>query len=323
MPASELIDPAWLQAQLDDPLLRVLECTTHLHPQPVGPSRIVSGLPEFLRDHIPGAQYVNMATDMSDPNGSFPYKLLSEAQAEPRLAALGIGSEHHVVLYARGGMMSATRVWFVLHALGHRRISLLDGGYERWVREGRPMETGPARKGSPRGDACPSPDPQPDAGHPVDSSRAANPESRSGPSPRFRAQLQAHRVADLDRVRAALGDPSVRLVNALSREQFLGIGGAHYGRPGSIPGSVSVPARELFSPETGRLLDVAALETRFAQAGLMDAPQAIVYCGGGVAATVVAFALELLGHPGWSVYDNSLLEWSTTPGLPMAPGRDG
>ncbi len=294
MPASRLIDPAQLRARLNDPSLRVLECTTHLRPQPVGPSRIVSGLPEFLQGHIPGAQYVNMATDMSDPDGPFPYTLLSPARAEARMAALDIGDEHHVVLYARGGMMAATRVWFVLHALGHQRISLLDGGYEGWLHEGGPVETGPAQTRS----------------------------TGAGARSRFSAQLQAHRVAGLQRVRAALDDPSVRLVNALSREQFLGTGGAHYGRPGSIPGSVSVPARELFSPGTGRLLDRAALEARCAQAGLMEAREAIVYCGGGVAATVVAFALELLGHPGWSVYDNSLLEWSTLPDTPMAPGRD-
>jgi thiosulfate/3-mercaptopyruvate sulfurtransferase len=311
-----LVDPAWLQARLDDPAVRVLECTTHLHPQPVGPSRIVSGLPEFLRDRIPGARYVNMATDMSDPGGRYPYTLLSEAQAEARLAALGIGDAHHVVLYARGGMMSAARVWFVLHALGHERVSLLDGGYERWVAEARPVERGPVAapdKGDRTADAGPF------------APGAAPPGAGPGtvpPGSRFTARLQAHRVADLEAVRAALDDPAVRLVNALSREQFLGTGGAHYGRPGSIPGSVNVPARELVSPQTGRFLDRAELEARFARAGVLDAPRAIVYCGGGVAATVVAFALETLGHPGWSVYDNSLLEWSTIAEMPMVPGRD-
>lgn len=312
-----LVDPAWLHARLEDPSVRVLECTTHLQPQPVGPSRIVSGLPEFLRERIPGAQYVNMATDMSDPGGRYPYTLLSEAQAEAKLAALGIGDAHHVVLYARGGMMSAARVWFVLHALGHARVSLLDGGYERWVAEGRPVERGPATAPDARVRAT-------GAGPIAEGAAAAVASARTPtPAPRFTARLQGHRLADLETVRAALDDPGVRLVDALSREQFLGTGGAHYGRPGSIPGSVSVPARELVSAQTGRFLERAELEARFARAGVLEARRAIVYCGGGVAATVVAFALELLGHEGWSVYDNSLLEWSTIPEMPMAPGRDG
>lgn len=299
-----LVDPAWLEARLHDPSLRVIECTTHLHPQPVGPSRIVSGLPEFERERIPGARYVNMATDMSDPQGRYPYTLLSEAQAEARLAGLDVSDDHEVVLYSRGGMMSSTRVWYVLHALGHRRVSILDGGYERWRAEGREVSEAP-----------------------VDSAAGRGAEGAEAPGPsdgaRFRARRDARRVADLEAVRAALDDPAAVLVNALSREQFLGTGGAHYGRPGSIPGSVSVPARELISPETGRLLDRAALEARFAEAGVLDAERAIVYCGGGVAATVVAFALEMLEHPGWSVYDNSLLEWSTIPEMPMVRSGEG
>jgi len=299
-----LVEPAWLQARLQDPSVRVIECTTHLHPQPVGPSRIVSGLPEFERERIPGARYVNMATDMSDPQGRYPYTLLSEAQAEERLAGLDVGNEHEVVLYSRGGMMSSTRVWYVLHALGHRRVSILDGGYERWRAEGREVTEGP-----------------------VDSAAGREAEGAEAPGAsdgaRFRARRDARRVADLEAVRAALDDPATVLVNALSREQFLGTGGAHYGRPGSIPGSLSVPARELISPETGRLLDRAALEARFAEAGVLDAERAIVYCGGGVAATVVAFALEMLEHPGWSVYDNSLLEWSTIPEMPMVRAGEG
>jgi len=299
-----LVDPAWLQARLQDPSIRVIECTTHLHPQPVGPSRIVSGLPEFERERIPGARYVNMATDMSDPQGRYPYTLLSEAQAEARLGGLDVGDEHHVVLYSRGGVMSSTRVWYVLRALGHRRVSILDGGYERWRAEGRPVSTGPSDGTGTRAAVA-------DAG------------GDARPAAPFRARLDARRVADLDAVRAALDNPATVLVNALSREQFLGTGGAHYGRPGSIPGSVSVPARELISPETGRFLDRGTLEARFAEAGVLDAERAIVYCGGGVAATVVAFALEMLEHPGWSVYDNSLLEWSTIPQMPMVRGGEG
>ena len=306
-----LVDPAWLEARLRDPSVRVIECTTHLHPQPVGPSRIVSGLPEFERERIPGARYVNMATDMSDPQGRYPYTLLSEAQAEARLAGLDVGDEHEVVLYSRGGMMSSTRVWYVLHALGHRRVSILDGGYERWRAEGREVSEGRPDMADDTADDT------------ADDAAADGQASAARAGARFRARLDARRVADLEAVRAALDDPGTVLVNALSREQFLGTGGAHYGRPGSIPGSVSVPARELISAETGRFLDRDALERRFAEAGVLDAQRAIVYCGGGVAATVVAFALERLGHPGWSVYDNSLLEWSTIPEMPMVRGGEG
>lgn len=279
-----LVSAEWLRAHLGAPGMRILECTTHLHPQPVGPSRIVSGLPEFERAHIPGARYVNMATDMSDPDGRYPYTLPRPAVLQARMDALGIGSDDHVVLYARAGVMSATRVWFVLHALGHRQVSILDGGFERWIAEGGPVQSGPAPSGASEG---------------------------------YLSSPDARRLADLEQVRAAIDDPDARLVNALSREQHRGIGGAHYGRPGCIPGSVNIPARALVSAESGCFLPRAQLEQVFDEAGVLSASRAIVYCGGGVAASVNAFVLASLGHPGWAVYDNSLLEWSTLPELPM------
>lgn len=288
-----LVDPAWLEARLDDPSVRILECTTHLEPQPVGPSKVISGRPEFEREHIPGARYVSMFSDLSDPRGRYPYTMPGTAQVEAKLTGLGVGNDDHVVLYARGGVMSATRVWYVLHVMGHQRLSLLDGGFERWQAEGRPVETGAggALAGPAGGDRAP-----------------------------YRARPVGGRIADLDTVRASLGSPDTRLVNSLSREQFTGSGGAHYGRPGRIPASVSVPARELVSEETGRFLPEAALRERFDAVGALDAPKVITYCGGGIAATVDAFVLEMLGHPDWAVYDNSLLEWSTIPELPMEVG---
>ena len=282
-PAPLLVDPQWLHERLDDPSIRILDCTTYMFPQPVGPSRIESGRPDFERGHIPGAQYVNMATDMSDPSGPFPYTLPSEAGIEALLSALGIGNDHHVVLYGRGHPMPVTRVWYVLRAHGHAAVSVLDGGFERWQREGRPLSQTP----------------------------------RSYRRTLYRSRLDRSRVANADTVHAALDDPGTRIVNALSREQHKGTGGAHYGRPGRIPGSINVPARELVDPETGCFRPIDELRARCAAAGALDTARTIVYCGGGIAATTTAFAMALAGHDGWCVYDNSLLEWSADPARPM------
>jgi len=133
----------------------------------------------------------------------------------------------------------------------------------------------------------------------------------------YTVQRRAERLADAHEVLAGLADPAVCRINALSREQFAGTGGTHYGRPGRIPGSVSAPAREVFDPATGCFLSDDQLRAQLAAAGALDAPRAITYCGGGIAASVTAFVLEMLGHPDWALYDNSLLEWSTRAELPM------
>ncbi len=286
-----LVSPAWLQAHLDDPSLRIIDCSAQLIVQPVGASRVESGLAHYLQSHVPGASYLNMAVDLSDPQGRYPYTFAPDTQIEALLSRLGIAPQHHIVLYGHGYLGSVTRAWYVLHAAGHAQISLLDGGFERWLHEDRPVSNRP-------------PDPL----------RTA-----------YLVQRRTGLVSDAHDVLAALDDPQTQLINALSRAQFLGTGGTHYGRPGSIPGSVSVPARDMLDLQSNRFLPDAQLRDQLAQAGVWQRPRAITYCGGGIAASMTAFVLQMLGHRQWSLYDNSLLEWSSRPELPIQrdSGADG
>ena len=280
-----LVAPDWLYHHLDDPAVRVLDCTTWMTPQPVGPSAIASGRPDWQRAHIPGAQHVCMVDDLSDPAGAFPYTLPGDAQIAALLSRLGIGNGHHVVLYAAGQPMVVARAWWVLTTLGHPRVSILDGGLSRWLREGRPV-TAAAVSQAPA---------------------------------TFQPCRQAALVADAQRVAQAVAGSGERLLNALSPEQFAGTGGAHYGRPGRIPGSLNLPARDLVDPLTMDWQPRPVIAARLAAAGLGDpAEPVITYCGGGIAASVVFFALRLLGHHHVALYDNSLLEWSADPARPMA-----
>jgi thiosulfate/3-mercaptopyruvate sulfurtransferase len=174
----------------------------------------------------------------------------------------------------------------VLTVLGHPRVSILDGGLPRWRREGRPLTD-------------------------VVTTRAP-----AAFQPRFDAGM----VADAERVARAVAGSGERLVNALSPEQFAGTGGAHYGRPGRIPGSVNVPARDLVDAGSMEWQPPQVIEARLAAAGLGDPSEPVItYCGGGIAASVTFFALRLLGRDAVALYDNSLLEWSTDPARPMVP----
>ncbi len=289
-----LVSAAWLQTRLQQPdavqpgqaRLRILDCSTYMTPQPVGPSRISSGHADYLAGHIPGALHVDMVQDLSDPQGAYPYTLLSVAAFEALMQRLGIHPGDHVVVYGRSAMVTLTRAWFVLHAMGHARVSLLDGGFAAWQALGGPISQ-----------AVPQPAPS-----------------------AYQAQPLPGRVASLAQVRAALGQPRVCLANALSRAQFEGSGGAHYGRPGRLPGSVSLPAAALLEPDSGLFRPLDALRADYAAAGALQADQVIAYCGGGIAATATAFTLQRLGQTRWSVYDNSLLEWSTRDDTPMVQG---
>ena len=281
-----LVQPSWLEQHLDDPAVRILDCTTYMIPQPVGPSKIVSGKPDYLQGHIPGAQHVDMVTDLSDPAGRYPYTLPPPQQIERLLSRLGISNEQRIIIYGRSSVMTLTRTWYVLHTMGHQNIALLDGSFARWQAEGRPVTS----------------------------------DLLSFEASSYRATPDLRHLADLAEVRAAINDAETILVNALSPEQFTGSGGAHYGRPGRIPGSVSIPARNLADPETMLFESPERLRQYFEQAGVFAKQRVIHYCGGGIAATTTAFALEMLGSRDWAVYDNSLLEWADRSDTPMQTG---
>jgi thiosulfate/3-mercaptopyruvate sulfurtransferase len=182
--------------------------------------------------------------------------------------------------------MWATRVWWMLRALGFDHATVLDGGYESWVAEGRPTSRAPAR-------------------HP-----------RATFVPRLRPGL----LVDKDTVRAALDDPSILLVNTLSRQDFEGREPSRYGRPGRIPGSVSLPWAELTEPETGAFIPLEAAKARLEGLGVEHGRRIVCYCGGGISATMALFLLHRLGYDGLALYDASMAEWASDPELPIERG---
>jgi thiosulfate/3-mercaptopyruvate sulfurtransferase len=281
-----LVEPAWLEARLDDPALRVIDCTVWMTPQPVGASLVTSGRAQWQAGHIPGAAYLHMTEDLSAPREGLPYNLPSAGHMTALLSRIGVNRDTTVVLYGGGYPSAVTRAWWVLRASGVRDVRILDGGWQRWVAEGFPTTTEVPE--FPAGDFVASPIPG--------------------------------LVADRDAVKAALDDPGVLLVNALSPQQFRGTGGAHYGRPGRIPGSANVPSQDLIDPETRRYRPIDELARMFAKAGAFDHRRVIAYCGGGIAASATVFVLEMLGHPAVELYDLSLLEWSKDADLPMVSG---
>lgn len=281
-----LVDPAWLETHLDDPKVRIIDCTVKLIPQPVGPSRIESGRARWEAGHIPGAAYLHMTEDLSAPRDGLPYNLPSVGHMTALLSRIGVDSDTIIVLYGTIQTTAITRAWWVLRASGVKDVRILDGGWHRWTAECRPTTT----------------------------------DVSTFPPGNFVASQTPALIADRDTVRAAIDDSGTLLVNALSPDQFHGTGGAHYGRPGRIPGSVNLPTLALIDPQTQRYRPRTELEGMFAAKGAFERERVIAYCGGGIAASTTVFVLEMLGHPDASLYDGSLLEWSNHPELPMETG---
>ena len=280
-----LVSTHWLAQQLDNPAVRIVDCTTHLPPLPdLSLYNVVSGRADFQKAHIPGAAFVDIDPDLSMPHPRLHFMLCSPAQFADAMGELGIGDETHVVAYSTANHWWATRLWWMLRVFGHDRASVLDGGFQKWQKEARPVEMGPG---------------------------PSRPGARF--TPRFRPEL----VATKEDVQAAIGRQDSCTVNALRREQHAGTGGVYYGRRGHIAGSINIPAVEHIQ---GDNTFKSADELRAMLAPALTRPEVITYCGGGIAATSVALALAMLGYDRVKVYDNSLTEWAADPSLPMETG---
>jgi thiosulfate/3-mercaptopyruvate sulfurtransferase len=285
MNPQHLAETAWLQDHLDDPDLRVLDCTVFLRPVEGG-VRPESGRAQWEQAHIPGAGFADLIGDLSDKDTHLPIMMPPAAQFADAMERYGVGDDSRVVLYDAATNVWAARVWWMLRAFGFERAAVLNGGWKKWTLEKRPTSSG------------------------VEPSR---------PRARFTARPQAALIADWKEVRAALDDPGVRLVNALSADEHSGKV-TRVARPGHIPGSVNVPAGSLVDPATNAYRDPAELRAIFERAGLPGSGRVIAYCGGGIAACGDALALTLLGAKDVAVYDGSLVDWSSRAELPMETG---
>jgi thiosulfate/3-mercaptopyruvate sulfurtransferase len=281
-----LVSTQWLADHLADARLRVFDCTTFLHPEPTGRFRIENGRAPYEAGHVPGAGLLDLQDELSDRSSPLRFTMPAAEALATTVGARGIGDDSAVVLYCAGPPMWATRVWWMLRAIGFDRAAILDGGIAKWRAEGRPLSTEPCRY-------------QP-------ATLAARP----------RPELFVDRAA----MQAAIGRGGTVTVNALTEEQHRGTGGAGYGRPGRIAGSVCVPSVSLVA-EDKTLRPLPELRAAFAAIGANTAERVLCYCGGGIAATLDAFVLTaLLGHRDVAVYDASMQEWAKDPSLPMEAG---
>lgn len=275
-----LVSPGWLAGRLGDARLRVLDVTVQITPE----FMVTSGRPDWERAHVPGSGFGDLLSELSNPAAPALMMMLPPAdQFAQVMGGLGIGPGTDVVLYDARENMWAARVWWMLHAFGFDDAAVLDGGWRAWT----------------------------SAGHPTCSEPCAAPPTEFSPTPRPGVFVGP------DDVLAAIDDPATTIVSALGRRQHRGEIN-EYGRPGHIPGAKNVSAWAILDRESGRYLPLG--ELRELCAPVLAAERVITYCGGGIAAASLAFALRLLGHPNVAIYDGGLLEWCADPSLPLEIG---
>jgi thiosulfate/3-mercaptopyruvate sulfurtransferase len=277
-----LVSTEWLQAELGAPDLKVIDATVFLP----GASRDARA--EFEGARIPGAVFLDL-DEVADTESPFPHMLPSSAKLASRMQSLGARDGQRFVVYDNSPLHSAARAWWMLRAFGAHYVALLDGGFQKWIADGRPVERGP------------------------------QPPRRHG---HFSASLDGRAVADKASVLALVGAGSHEIVDARPAPRFEGAGPEP--RPGlacgHIPGARSLPQSELFNPDNSWKRG-DALRAVFEGAGVdLDKPM-VTSCGSGVTAAVLLFGAHLLGKQDVALYDGSWSEWGADPSTPKAIGR--
>lgn len=273
-----LVSTEWLAQHLDDPEVGIIDASWYL------PAQNRDAAAEYGQAHIPGAVYFDI-DEISDTSSDLPHMIPSAEGFAAKVGALGLGNGFRIVAYDSGSMMASCRAWWMFRLFGYDDVAVLSGGFAKWRRENRPVESGEVT--------------------PVPRTLTV----------RFRPEL----VRSLDQMQENLRSKAAQVLDARSRGRFDGT--EPETRPGlrggHIPGSTCLHYPKLIDPETGEFLPAGELETAFEDCGVdLDRP-AVGTCGSGVSACVLALGLHLLGHEDYAVYDGSWTEWSGRSDTPV------
>ena len=277
-----LISVDELAEQMDDASLRVFDTSVLLHATDQGYTS-EPGRARYLEEHIPGAAFINLTEDWSDTTSGLNNTLPGIAALSQAIGNDGIGNDHLVVLYSSSHLMWATRAWWLLRYAGHTNVRVLNGNLAAWI----------------------------DAGLPTRSDAERYPAAQFTPSPR------RDLFVNTEEMTRGMQD-AVCTINALSPALYAGTGDFYYGRRGHIPDSRSVYFADILQNEF--CLPAPELKAVLEAQGMLSAPRTLIYCGGGIAATLDGFACMLLGQENVGVYDGSMSEWAADDALPLTLG---
>jgi thiosulfate/3-mercaptopyruvate sulfurtransferase len=276
-----LVPTAVLAGLLADPALRIVDVRHDLGQ----PERW--GEDQYRAAHVPGAVFAHLDRDLSAPktgrNGRHP--LPSPEAAAEFFSRLGIGADTQVIAYDQGSGMFASRLWWMLRWLGHDAVAVLDGGFEKWRREGRPVTA----------------------------------EIRTPPRAVFVPRRVAPTVGAND-ILDSLAHDSLTLIDARAPERFRGEAEPLDPVAGHIPHARNRPFALNVNPD-GIFKPAGVLREEFAQLlGTTPLSKVVHQCGSGVTACHNILAMEVAGLPGTRLYPGSWSEWCADPSRPVATG---
>ncbi len=278
--------------------LRVFDCSFDLMTPSSGPQ-------QFQQEHIAGAVYANLDTDLSARHGQpGPHGVMTAGGAdqpasggrhplpnrerfERWLCSVGFANDMQAVVYDRQACLFCGRLWWMLRWAGHEAVAVLDGGLAAW--------------------------------------KAAGGELASGPAPahfqsNFKLGAPLARLVTAAQVESALGSPGQTVIDARAEARFRGEVEPLDPVAGHIPGALNRPYGQNLGPD-GRFKPAEQLRREFEQLLAGRPPETVVHqCGSGVSAVPNLLAMEIAGLGASGLFAGSWSEWCSDPRRPVERG---
>ena len=273
----DLVSTAWLAENLGRQDLTVIDSSWFM------PALGRDARKEYLAAHIPGARFLDI-DEVADATNPAPHMLPSAEEFGSAMEKLGVSKDDRIVVYDNSPTRTAARGWFMFRHFGAPKVAILDGGFQKWLAEGRPTEKGKPTK------------------------RMA----------RFEPVERASEVVSKRQINSGFAMP---MVDARGRARFEGteadprLGVA----PGHIPGARNLPYSDLYNQD-GTLRSPDEIRRLFLAAGVDPEKPFVASCGSGVTANSLIFAARMLGNRDTRLYDGSWSEWGADPKTPKQQG---